>query len=297
MLKKTTIYTLILIICVSIGIIWYKEIWYWTQYNDCNLILNADSIPASLWLLKKEDIVKAHVNMCSNCPLNWWDSECRWIWNEKNTAKNDGKTNTSQYMFDHLVEIIVSKLQGKAEKEFPWLESDPSGVELKKLWEEIISWANNKDIKTIPSEFLSKYNIIMDKTGSAIAQNGFYTGSTWLQQKYHRLCDIARWAYLNPKLSNIATKKWTTSYELDSRYNICVWTYVPNILDQVVTKQQALAITNFTTVMQKIQESVNQYSFTELNTVLETTQTFTNQMTDVTKKIDQKMENCNPTDK
>lgn len=295
MLKKTIIYSLILLVCISIGIVGYKEIWYSTQYNDCNLILNPDSIPPSLWLLKKEDIIKAHINMCSNCPVEWWDSECRWIWNEKNTAKNDGKTNTSQYMFDHLVEITISKLQWKAEQEFPGLESDPSGIALKKLWEDIISWANNKDIKTIPSEFLSKYNSIMDSTGTSVAKNGLYTGSSGLHQKYFRLCEIARWVYFNSTFSNIATKKWTTTPEVDSRYNICINTYIPNILDQVVTKQQALAITNFSTVMKKIQESVNQYSFTELNTLLETTQTFTNQMTDVTKKIDQKMENCNPT--
>lgn len=296
MFNKKTMYSLIWIICICAGIVGYKETGYWTQYNDCNLILNIDSIPTSLWLLKKEDIIKAHVNMCSNCPLNWWDSECRWTWNEKNTTRNDGNTNTSQYMFDHLVEIIVSKLQGKAEEEFKSLESDPSGIALKKLWEEIIIWANNKDIKTIPSEFLSRYNEIMDITGSATTENWFYIGSTGLQQKYHHLCDIARWVYFNPDFSNIATKKWTTTPEVDARYNICVNAYIPDILDQVVTKQQALAITNFTTVMQKIQESVNQYSFTELNTLLETTQTFTNQMTDVTKKIDQKMENCNPSD-
>ena len=246
------------------------------------MLVEEDKIPEDFGFFTKKDIVKAYQNMIWNCPTN----------------KPDPEKNTSTLLFDHLVDIGVLKIKWEAES--IWLTSDPKWLELKKLREEILSWTQSKDIKTIPSEFQEKYNAIMDKTWSAneqLAKNRWYFSwsSSWLYQKQLLLCELARWLYFN---TNEVTKvkQWTTTYNVDTSYNQCKKQLVPNIITQTINKQQSLQITNFKTAMDKIQESVNQYSNTELNTLLDTTQTLTNKMTDISKKIDQKMKNCNPTD-
>ncbi len=277
MKKSNPIVVLLLLAIIGVGFTMYSISYSQEFRDDCNLVLQDDnSLKEDYGFFLKDDIKKAFEQMRWNCPPNIPDQ----------------KTLTSPYLFDHLVAIGKMKLEWSAHT--IWLTDDPSWLALQKLREDAKKSANDQTIKTLPSTFRAQYDTIRDMTGSSSVVNWFYNWSTGLYQKYVQLCDIARGIYLNESI--VRVKQWTTSYKVDSSYNQCKKSISEQSIKNVINKQQALEITTFTTVMQKIQESINIYSDSELKTILETTQGLTNNMSDVTKKIDQPMRNCNPTD-
>lgn len=297
-MKKVTVISFL----VLVWIIWLFSIFIDTSHsqefrNDCNLVTqDLSKITADLGFFDVNDIQKAYDNMCMNCPRDLVNGPCRIRSNGLHfDAINDGSNDipSSQYFFDHLIFIGKLKLEAKADR--LGLQNDKQWVLLFQLREEAKKSASGQDIKTIPSDLRDRYNAIWQSTGSYDVQQALsqwiYSGSSGLYAKYNALCDLWRWMYLNKVY--FQPKQWTT-YLADTSYNQCKnYTTQQSILN-VVNKQQALEITTFTTSFQKIQESMNQYSDAELKWILNTTQELTNNIADVTKKIDQPMKNCNP---
>ncbi len=248
--------------------------------DDCNLILYPkEKLPTSLGFFTPDDIIKAYDNTIANCP----------------PRKTDGNLLPSTYMFDHLLMIWFAKLSWEAES--IWLTSDPAGLAIKQLREKVLVDTNSTTITTIPAALQQEYDAIRNKTWTylpQLAQAGVYSWSTWLYSKYMALCDLTRGVYL--RVQDVTkVKQGTTSYIVDNSYQQCIQT-IEEKLGEVIDKQWAMKFINAQSVTLKIKEAINQDSKEQLNTLMETTEKAKNSFNDVSKKIDQSIQNCNITD-
>ena len=256
-------------------------IWYTQEYrDDCNLILqDTNKLPTNLGFFTPEDITKAYDNTMANCP----------------PRNPDSTLLASAYFFDHLIAIGVAKLEWKAE--LIWLKSDPAGSAIKSLRERIIQETKNDTINIIPASFQQEYNLIRDHTGSylpVLAQAGIYSGSTGLYSKYSALCSLARWVYLRTN-DVVKVKQGTTNYVIDNSYYNCI-KYIQSLMSNLMNTQSSYQYINAQSVTTKIKEAVNQDTKEQLNLLKETAENAKNSFNEVSKKIDQSIQNCNITD-
>lgn len=276
------------VITLSIFWLWVRglavistPLWYTQEYrDDCNLVLqDTNKLPTNLGFFTPDDIIKAYNNTLANCPPN----------------KPDGSLLPSVYLFDHLITIGVAKLEWKAET--IGLKSDPAGSAIKALREKILQETKNDTIGMIPASFQQEYNTIRDHTGTylpLLAQAGVYSGSSGLYSKYSALCSLARWVYLRTN-DVVKIKQGSTNYILDNSYYNCI-RYTQSLLSNLINTQSSYQYINAQSVTTKIKEAINQDTKEQLNLLKETTENAKNSFNEVSKKIDQSIQNCNITD-
>ena len=252
--------------------------------NDCNLLIHQSSlIPESFWFFTREDILKSYTNLKTNCPPN----------------KADGKIISSTYLFDHLVDIWIKKLEWKAES--IGLSSDPSGLALQELYKKSIAASNDDKVNSIPKSLQAEIDAIrQSKTPYSHYYNipkaksfWIYEWSTGLFAKYNAVCDLARWIYFNNQVSIV--KGWTTTTTIDSKLINCK-DNITAIIQNEYNKQDAVLANTQTNVTRKIIESINVNTKNNLDEISDTTQKASNDTTDILKKIDKPLQNCNLTD-
>ncbi|MFA7284256.1 MAG: hypothetical protein WC004_00340 [Candidatus Absconditabacterales bacterium] len=272
--KKHTIIVLSIVCLVGAISVFSQE-----EYrNDCNLTLQ-DSMADDFGFFTKDDIQKAYANMRTNCP----------------SMTPDETVPQSPYMFDQLIRIGLQKLRGEAEE--LGLQSATDGLAFKELVEKSIAAANSQDV-TIPSALQEEYNNIRNRNGSyntSKAKNeGIYEGSTGLYVRYLALCDLAWGITFNPSVVN--TVAGTKVVAINNRYNTCI----EDIEKIIVPAQQNIVNTSTQVVNEQtkvsLQESMNTYSKSELDAIIETTNNAKNNFVDVSKKASAggAMKNCNP---
>lgn len=272
--KKHTIIVLSIVCLVGAISVFSQE-----EYrNDCNLTLQ-DSMADDFGFFTKDDIQKAYANMRTNCP----------------SMTPDETVPQSPYMFDQLIRIGLQKLRGEAEE--LGLQSATDGLAFKELVEKSIAAANSQDV-TIPSALQEEYNNIRNRNGSyntSKAKNEWiYEWSTGLYVRYLALCDLAWWITFNPSVVN--TVAGTKVVAINNRYNTCI----EDIEKIIVPAQQNIVNTSTQVVNEQtkvsLQESMNTYSKSELDAIIETTNNAKNNFVDVSKKASAwwAMKNCNP---
>ncbi|HNG97123.1 MAG TPA: hypothetical protein PLW93_02520 [Candidatus Absconditabacterales bacterium] len=278
-MKRSFTISIISVLLIIISLLGWSQFGYSQEYrNDCNLLLTK-TIPTNLGFFTKEDIESAYANMQTNCPPN----------------KSDNQVPSSQYMYDHLLWIGFKKLAGTAES--LGLKSDPAGLELRAMREEITEGSAKDSITELPATYQERYHKLRQATGTysiILAQEGYYTGSTGLYTKYQALCDIIRGMMFNPLI--VQGKQGYTSAILDQKTNECIHNYIPQHINIIANTQQSATTINAHIIKTKIQEAINSDSQEQLNDIIKTTEQAKNDTAAVTKKIDQKMDQCNITD-
>lgn len=252
--------------------------------NDCNLLIHeSSSIPQSFWFFTRDDILKSYANLKTNCPPN----------------KADSTVLNSTYLFDHLVDVGLKKLQWKAET--IGLTSDPSGLLLQEVYKKSIAASNDDKVNSIPKSLQAEIEALrQSKTPYSHYYNiskaksfWIYEWSTGLFAKYNALCDLARGLYFNSQVSIV--KGGTTTSIIDQKLINCK-NQVTSYIQSELNMQDATLSSVQTNVSRKIVESINLNTKNSLDEISETIQKASNDTTDILKKIDQPLQNCNLTD-
>lgn len=232
-------------------------------------------MPEDFGFFSKADIEYAFSNMKQNC--NWWNKE--------------GNILYSRYLYDHLIALGKIKLEWKAEQ--LWLQSDSAGLALLALRDKAKAISNDPNITTIPSLLQVEFDAIWQSTwqySKDAFRQWIYVWSSGLYAKYQALCDLARWLYFNPKVTTLA---WGTKTPwVNQRYNDCSL-QIAQSTSEILTKQWAIQEVVKNDITQKLQEAYNLDTHLQLSELLEVSQTAKNHFVDVTRKIDQPMQECN----
>lgn len=285
-MKQLISYKIRIILLFIIILVWlffsYKIFGQEVDNSDCNLTIVEDTkIPLDFWFFTREDILKAYANLRANCPPLQYDD-------------NSNYPQTS-YFYDQLIWIGKQKLEWEAES--IGLKSDPSGLALKDLWKKAWESSSQEWIDQIPSslqaEFATIWELLGDYDENKARAYGIYTWSTWLSSKYRALCDLARWIYFNDQVTS--NKLWSTTAIVD-RIRLDCLNNIDQKMSEISNTQDAYLSKVQSNISQKLQQALNSDTNGQLNEMIETLSDAAQDFGDISKKIDQPMKNCNPTD-
>jgi hypothetical protein len=235
--------------------------------------------------------------MCSNCAST---DACKTYTSttttnaSSQTTSSNYKVLNSAYLYDHLLEVGFAKLSWNADK--IWLQNDPSWLALKELTAKILAAATDPNITMTPASVQQQMDIIREPkwvyNESLAKWFGVYAWSTWLKAKYEALCHLARWLYFNTNVT--LNKGWSTTWQMDQKLiNSCIGNKIPQATATATRLQDGLLQQVSADTSSKLGEALNVDTHDQLTELLNTTQDAKNNFVDVSKKIDQPMQECN----